>query len=60
MEIRLENGKNTANTLGAFFWSFFLDFTNFTSFFPGGLIKGTSLGKMVARNVLVTVATRNN
>ena len=34
VEIRLENGKNTANTLGAFFWSFFLDFT---SFFPGGL-----------------------
>jgi len=34
VEIRLENGKNTANTLGAFFWSFFFDFT---SFFPGGL-----------------------
>ena len=38
MEIRLENGKNTANTLGVFFWSFFL---NFTSFFPGGLTKNT-------------------
>ena len=42
VEIRLENDKNTANTLGAFFWSFFFDFT---SFFPGGLLPVSQVSK---------------